>query len=253
MCLILFAHRYHRDYPLVVAANRDEFYQRPTRAAHFWAQAPQVLGGLDTRAGGTWLGVTRSGRFAAITNFRDGHRPDTGKRSRGKLTQDFLLTDQPPRDYLQQVHKRAGDYNGFNLILGDGNSLFYYGNRDGTIDELEPGIYGLSNGLLDSPWPKVTGGKNALQAAVDNGPDTDELLAILADDRRAADGDLPDTGVPLAWERELSSRFIRAGDYGTRASTAIIVRAGEVEFTERSFVAGEEEAVDTNTYCFSLL
>ncbi|TQV77661.1 NRDE family protein [Exilibacterium tricleocarpae] len=252
MCLILFAHLYHPDYPLVVAANRDEFYERPTRAAHFWSCDPNVLAGVDSRAGGTWLGITRSGRFAAITNYREDSAPRTDKQSRGQLTRDFLRTEQAPADYLRRVHRQAADYNGFNLLLGDGRDLFYYSNREHSITELEPGIYGLSNGLLDSPWPKVTGGKDALRAAVDGVPSSTGLLEILADRQTAPECELPDTGVPLEWERQLSPRFIRAGDYGTRASTAIIVQGREVEFTERSFSAGPEEEVDTNTYRFAL-
>lgn len=252
MCLILLAHRYSSAYPLVVAANRDEYYRRPTRAAHFWEQAPQVLAGVDCQAGGTWLGITRCGRFAAITNYRDGNRPDTGKRSRGQLTQNFLQGDCPPAEYLRQVDVEAADYNGFNLLVGDGRELFYYSNRQNRITALAPAIYGLSNGLLDAAWPKVESGKSALARALQGTPRSAELLQILADDQRPSDSELPATGVPLAWERQLSSRFIRTADYGTRASTAIVVNGREVEFSERNFTGAGAIDGATSTFHFSL-
>jgi uncharacterized protein with NRDE domain len=167
MCLILIAWQAHPDYPLVVAANRDEFFARPTAAAAFWPDAPQVLAGRDLEAGGTWLGVSRQRRFAALTNYREGGRQRVDARSRGALVADFLTSRASPVAYLTQLETAAAEYNGFNLVVGDGESLAYYSNRgDGQPRWLKPGIYGLSNHLLDTPWPKLASAKAAFAAAL---------------------------------------------------------------------------------------
>jgi uncharacterized protein with NRDE domain len=236
MCLILFAHRAHPEYRLVVAANRDERFQRPTAPAGFWADASGIFAGRDLEHRGTWLGVTTTGRFAAITNFRDpdGHRPDAP--SRGGLVSDFLRSSAPPASYLERLRPAATAYNGFSLLVGNGESLCYFSNREGEIRSLEPGIYGLSNQLLDVPWPKVRLGKVRLADEIRSGVDPDTLLALLDDTRAAADEDLPRTGVGLEWERKLSALRIVADGYGTRSSTALLVGTnGEVRIAERSF------------------
>lgn len=251
MCLILFAHRAHPGYPLVVAANRDEFYERPTAPAAFWEDARDVLAGRDLRAGGTWMGVTRSGRWAAITNYRDPPAARPGAPSRGHLVGDFLRGDAPPGDYLAAVAARAREYDGFNLLVGDGSEVYYFGNRDvaepqgaerdGRVRRLEPGVYGLSNHLLDTPWPKVERGKRALQAllAAEAGPTPGALLEILYDTEIAPAQALPDTGVGPEWERLLSASFVATPRYGTRSSTALLIDgAGKVTFVERSFLPG---------------
>lgn len=245
MCLILFAHRVHPAYRFVLAANRDEWFRRPTAPAGFWADAPEVFAGRDLEQQGTWLGVTRSGRFAALTNYRDPavNRPDAP--SRGALVSAFLRSQVPPLAYLEQLHGESARYNGFSLLAGDRDTLGYFSNREGEIRELVPGLYGLSNSLLDVAWPKVEIGKSRLAAVLDAGPDAERLLALLDDTGPASDRHLPSTGVSLEWERRLSSLRIVADGYGTRSSTALLVGAdGEVSFVERSFdPAGGESGI----------
>lgn len=236
MCLILFAHRAHPAYRLIVAANRDEWFQRPTAPAGFWADTPEIFAGRDLEQHGTWLGVTTTGRFAAITNFRDpgNHRP--GAPSRGRLVSDFLRSGVTPGSYLERLRPDAASYNGFSLLVGDGESLCYFSNRESEIRGLEPGIYGLSNQLLDVPWPKVRLGKTRLVGRLDDGVDEDSLLALLDDTGAAPDAELPRTGVSFEWERKLSALRTLADGYGTRSSTAVLIGAeGEVRVAERSF------------------
>jgi len=255
MCLILIAFQTHPEFELVVAANRDEFYQRPSLPAHFWPESPGILAGQDQLAGGTWLGLSQQGRFTAITNFRDGAGAGEGnanisdKKSRGELTRDFLASDTPPLAYAQQVMVDADHYRGFNLLIGDRESLVYCNNQTQDIQTLRPGIYGLSNHLLDTPWPKVINGKQALgkllaqPAPLDSTDHTclsESLFDILKDDAFAPDNQLPNTGIDLQRERELSPLFIRTVYYGTCNSTAIIMNKksdgqSTAYFRERSF------------------
>ncbi|MCL2635737.1 MAG: NRDE family protein [Betaproteobacteria bacterium] len=233
MCLIVVGWQAHPDYPLVLAANRDEFYARPAADAEPWPDAPDVFGGIDREAGGTWLGIRRDGRFAAVTNVRE---PDMGKgeRSRGSLARDFLLGDMAAPAYAQGIDGRL--YSGFNLLLGDGAQLVYCSNRDGAPRRLAPGIYGLSNHLLDSPWPKLLTARRRFTAALTDLPNDEALFALLADAEIAPDAELPQTGVPLEWERRLSAVFVKSDDYGTRASTvAWQGRDGEIRLHERRF------------------
>lgn len=240
MCLILVAWRADPGYPLVVAANRDEFHARRSASADFWTDYPHILAGRDLEAGGTWLGITRSGRFAALTNYRDParQRPDTP--SRGRLVADFLAGHADIDAYLDAL--RPADYNGFNLLLGDatGNGrLVAFSNVSGERHVLAPGIYGLSNALLDTPWPKVGAGKTALETSLTALPAEHGLWHLLCDDTIHPDSALPATGVTLAWERLLSAAFIRGADYGTRCSTLVKVGAdGTAVFDERSWLAG---------------
>jgi uncharacterized protein with NRDE domain len=241
MCLILLAYRAHPDYPLVLAANRDEFHARPTAAAGFWKDAPHVLAGRDLEAGGSWLGVTRTGRWAALTNFRDPPAKRVGSASRGALVADFLHGDASPVDYLADVAANAEQYDGFNLLVGDAAGAHYYGNRsDAAPRTLEPGLYGLSNHLLDTAWPKVERGKRRLgQLLADGPPSPDALLEILYDTEIAPLHTLPDTGIGAPLERALSASFIATPSYGTRASTALIIdHARNATFVERSFLPG---------------
>lgn len=245
MCLILFAYRAHPEYRLVIAANRDEWFRRPTAAAGFWADAPEIFAGRDLEQRGTWLGVTTTGRFAAITNFRDpaNQRPDAP--SRGHLVSDFLRARVTPAAYLERLRPDAGAYNGFSLLVADGASLCFFSNREGAIRSLAPGVYGLSNDLLDVPWPKVRTGKDRLARELEGRLDADALLALLDDDGIAPDHELPRTGVGVEWERRLSSLRVRADGYGTRSSTALLIGAGGgVTFAERSFdAAGREQSL----------
>lgn len=224
--MILVAWRTHVDHPLVVAANRDEYYRRPTAGAAFWPDHPQVLAGRDLEAGGTWMGITRQGRFAALTNFRDPARHQPNAPSRGRLVSDFLTGTQSIDRYLDSQDTSA--YNGFNLLLGDGEKLVAFSNVSGERHELVPGVYGLSNALLDTPWPKVGAGKTALEAALAALPNEAPLFHLLRDDTIHPDSALPVTGVPLEWERLLSAAFVMSPDYGTRSSTVVTVSAGEM-------------------------
>lgn len=233
MCLIVVGWRVQAEYPLVVAANRDEFYARPTADAAAWPAAPEVFGGLDLEAGGTWLGIRRDGRFAAVTNVREPGMAK-GERSRGLLTRDFLCSGQTALAYAQEMDGRQ--YSGFNLLLGDGQSLVYCSNRDGAPRILPPGVYGLSNHLLDSPWPKLLTARQRFAAALPGLPDESALFALLADDAIVADAELPQTGVSLEWERRLSAVFVKSADYGTRASTVAWQRRdGAVLLHEQRF------------------
>jgi uncharacterized protein with NRDE domain len=243
MCLILLAHRAHPDYPLVLAANRDEFYARPTAPAAYWEDAPHVLAGRDLTGGGTWLGITRNGRWAALTNYRDPPTPRPGRPSRGALVGDFLRGDATSAAYIAAVAADAQRYDGFNLLVGDMSDAYYFGNRmpgDATPRRLEPGLYGLSNHLLDTAWPKVARGRRLLGELLDAGsPSPAALLDILYDTEIAPLHELPDTGVGAELERALSASFVATPSYGTRASTALIVdRAGNATFVERTFLPG---------------
>lgn len=238
MCLILLGWKVHPDWRLAVAANRDEFRERPAAPLGWWADAPDVLAGRDLRGGGTWMGVDRSGRFAALTNYRDpaAVRPDAP--SRGELVSGFLTSRTPIAEWMDTTARNADAYNGFNLLAADGEELWYFGNRteDGPR-RLSPGIYGLSNRFLDTPWPKVERSRAAFRAAISEGrADPEALFRLLADRRRPPDAELPDTGVGLEFERLLSSPFIVGADYGTRASSVVRIRRdGTGEFLEREF------------------
>jgi len=241
MCLILAALDAHPDYALIVAANRDEFYDRPTAPAAFWTDHPSILAGRDLKAGGTWLGVARRGRFAAVTNYRQGEREADAPRSRGLVVSEYLEGDLDARAYVARVERDAACYSGFNLLAGDARELVYFSNREGSVRSLGAGIYGLSNHLLDTDWPKVTASKTALGGLLlgDGASLVPGLFALLADPRPAADDHLPKTGIGLEWERLLSAAFIATKDYGTRSSTVVLVgRDGKVVFTERSFGPG---------------
>lgn len=238
MCLILLAYKVHPAYPLVVAANRDEYYERPSSPAEFWEDSPHILAGRDLREGGTWLGITREGKFAALTNYRD---PAAFKRdvpSRGKLIKNYLRGSSSAAAYIKKVSGNSCEYNGFNIICADTADTFVYSNRNGDLHKLTPGIYGLSNRLLDTPWTKVVRGKKALAGAMNKkGADLEAaLFALLADRKIAPDNKLPSTGISLERERLLSAAFVESPGYGTRSS-AVLVRGknGWVKFVEKVF------------------
>jgi uncharacterized protein with NRDE domain len=246
VCLILVAWQAHPDYPLVVAANRDEFYARRTAGADFWPDHPQILAGRDLEAGGTWLGITRSGRFAALTNYRDPATLKPQAPSRGQLVADFLAGETAIDSYLDALDAAA--YNGFNLLLGDHDKLVAFSNISMQRHELAPGVYGLSNALLDTPWPKVGAGKTALSGALAALPDESALFRLLRDDTRHPDAALPATGVSLEWERLLSAAFIRSPAYGTRCSTVIKFGADGngpacASFDEQTWLPGASSAL----------
>lgn len=237
MCLIVVGWQAHPDYPLIVAANRDEFYERPTAAAARWADCPRVLAGRDLEAGGTWLGLTEDGRFAAVTNVREPGQPP-GRLSRGQLTGDYLRGTASAAEAIAKVVD--ADYAGYNLLLGDAGTLYYRTNRHGGVEPLAPGIYGLSNHRLDTPWPKLTTARDGFAAALARLPDEaaleEALFALLADASTVDDEFLPKTGVTLEWERRLSAIFVQSENYGTRASTVVLRRRdGSLRLVERSF------------------
>ena len=234
MCLIVFAWRPGHALPLIVAANRDEFYARPTQALTAWEDAPGVHAGRDLEAGGTWLGVGPQGRFAALTNIRDPGQP-LGPRSRGELVAGYLQGELGVEAYLDQVASRSKQYSGFNLLVGDERQLGYLHAREAAPRLLEPGVYGLSNAGLDTPWPKLVKARRGLERLLDSA-EPQQLLALLADAEPASDGELPETGVGLATEKLLSSVFIASQNYGTRASTVLIVDdQGNRRLIEHSF------------------
>lgn len=259
MCLILVAWQSHPDYALVVAGNRDEFYARPAAAAHWWHDAPEVLGGRDLAEvigdAGTWMGVANAespewpddsrARFAALTNYRAPSEKRTDARSRGELVSHFLRGNQTPDEYLHDLARAHGAYNGFNLLASDLHDLWWYSNRSKSRQpqKLKPGLYGLSNALLDTPWTKVRSRVGAMceVLAADRGQlgsSAEPYLQLLADEKQAPDWELPSTGVAPEWEKLLSSAFIRSPSYGTRASTVLRVRHdGRFDYVERSFDA----------------
>ncbi|NLO80202.1 MAG: NRDE family protein [Xanthomonadaceae bacterium] len=237
MCLLLLAYQVNPDYPLVIAANRDEFHRRPAAPADWWPEG-DILAGRDLEAGGSWFGVNRRGRFAAVTNYREPEPRAIGSRSRGELVVETLRSDSPGLAWLQHLQAEAQQFSGFNLLFGDRQGVFSFSNRSLQPAQLEPGIYGLSNHLLETPWPKVVRGKAALEAYLHSPQlgSVEPLLVLLADRMPASDDELPQTGVSREWERLLSAMFIVSPEYGTRASTVVLVdRDGQVEFAERSF------------------
>lgn len=246
MCLILFCYDCHPIYRLVLAANRDEFLERPSAPLGYTYPGEDILAGRDLRSGGTWLGVTGSGRMAAITNFRDPASIRADAPSRGDIVLGFLRSTTSAAAHIDERMAGWGAYNGFNLLLSDGDQLWYCSNVDGRSERLEPGLYGLSNRFLDSPWPKVRRGKALLAQGIADGCDSDRLFAILEDRHQPEDAELPDTGVGLTWERLLAPMLIHSPVYGTRSSAVLLLgRDGGGCFSERQWrhgvqaVAGE--------------
>lgn len=253
MCLILVAWQTHPDYPLVVAANRDEFHARPSAPAAFWDDRPAILGGRDLEAMGTWLGVTREGKFAAVTNYRDPRDMSaSGSASRGALVSSYLENGDRAREFVSALAGDGAAYRGFNLLAADRGELWWTSNRANEARRLAPGIYGLSNHLLDTAWPKVERGKQVLRDALRDEPALETLFELIAPTEVADDAELPDTGVGIERERMLSAMRIVSPTYGTRCSTVLMQgRDGRVQFAERLFTP-EGEATDTLRYEFDL-
>lgn len=240
MCLILLAIDRHPAYSLVLAANRDEYYRRPALPAGPWPEAPEVCGGRDLEQGGSWLAVRRGGRFAAVTNYHEPPAAEGNLLSRGLLVKDFLCGRQEPGEYLAQVQREGHRYRGFSLLAGDRSTVGYVSNR-GEGGPLGPGLYGISNALLDTPWPKVSRGKQALaRVLADSGPDPEDLFALLAD-RSRPDGDWPAGGEPESKPEQQAPIFIRTPEFGTRCSTLLLIRpCGEATLIERTFFPDRE-------------
>tara|TARA_B110000977_G_scaffold86446_1_gene115160 strand:- start:57 stop:821 length:765 start_codon:yes stop_codon:yes gene_type:complete len=244
MCLLAIAFNQRPDTPLAVCSNRDEFYQRPTLPLHWWQDMP-VLAGRDEQQGGTWIGLSQNNRFAAVTNFRDLSKPgfhEARPKSRGNLVTDFLCSQTSAQSWADSVLPEFDLYGGFNLLIYDGEQLLYLNNFNNQVRSLEPGIYALSNHLLDSPWPKVDYARQQLRQTLDrqrNDQQTlDDLLGLLEQNQTYPDHLLPNTGVPADWEKRLSSAFIVAEDYGTRASTSIVLSSSGSSIAEQTYTKG---------------
>jgi uncharacterized protein with NRDE domain len=248
VCLIVFGLHAHPLYPLVVAANRDEFVARASDPAGFWRGYTGLLAGRDLAAGGTWMGVTRSGRFAALTNVRDPRSFDASAPTRGELVVPFLAGAEEPVAHLKCLAAEGSRHNGFNLLAGAGGRLAWFSNAGGEPREVEVGVHAVSNALLDTPWPKVARSAAGLARILgrEDEIDPEELFALLADRAPAPDEELPDTGVGLAAERLLSPPFIALPGYGTRGTTLLLVSStGRAVFLERRFDEGFRESGTT--------
>jgi uncharacterized protein with NRDE domain len=221
MCLVVIAWQKCADYPLIVAGNRDEFYERPTENAHWWPDNPNLVGGRDLQAGGTWLAIHRNGRFATITNFRDAKPSSERHRSRGHLITEFLNSEDSPIDYFKSINGSL--YDGFNLLASDGKTLGWLSNRDGDVKILKPGIYGLSNSLLNSPQHKVKRSKTALNKLIQNNKINEkELLRLLYNKERAVTEEINANYLPFATAHAISAPFVTLNDYGTRSSSIVL-------------------------------
>jgi uncharacterized protein with NRDE domain len=251
MCLILFAYHVHPVYKLIVAANRDEYYQRPTASAHYWEDYPDILAGRDLERMGTWMGVNKNGYFAALTNYRDPSESAAGKRTRGELVTKSLTRKEHIEDYLKSISNAKEMYPGYNLLIGNKDDLYYYSNIENEVKKLQQGIYGLSNSLLNSAWPKVEKGKKELSRIIYSHNDNmiEELFTLLRSEEPFPDEMLPKTGVSLEWERLLSPLFIKSRDYGTRSSTVLLMSDHEIQYVERNYM---ENSFHDQTFNFSL-
>ncbi len=241
MCMVLWASDCHPQYKLVLAANRDEYYNRPTLAADYWPDHPRILAGKDMKHGGTWMGITTTGRFATLTNYRDPSNYNPDALSRGHLVQRYLENDLSPESYLKNLLNGTKEYNGFNLLAGTCDNLFYFSNREKLVRKIEKGFHGLSNSLIDVPWPKVTRGIKALETCLQSREVNAEcLFELMADRNQPPDHELPQTGVSLELERLLAPAFVEMQGYGTRSTTVILVdHSNYVQFRERSYKPGQ--------------
>lgn len=252
MCLITLAFQSHPRYPLIVVANRDEFYDRPTTPADFWSDHPDLLAGRDLEAGGTWLGVNRAGNWAGVTNFRGGG--PAADLSRGELPTNYLRADAPDlTQYISDMLAKSGRYSGYNLLAGNARELMYLNNINRESTRLSPGVYTLSNDLLDTPWPKAELGRDRLLKAIEASDlHSEELIEVLASQQCFPDGRLPDTGVGLEMERTLSPPFIISHTYGTRCTTVLLIdNQDNVEYAEQTFLRGIPQS-DIRQYRFAI-
>jgi uncharacterized protein with NRDE domain len=253
MCLIVLAYKYHPDYKLILGANRDEFYDRPADAAHQWKDNPSLLAGKDLKEGGTWCGITTDGKIAAITNYRNMKSIKKNAVSRGKIVTGYLLGNYSPEQFAGELIETAEQYNGYSLVFGNKSDLYFFSNQTKKLEEIQPGIHGLSNHLIDTPWFNVTCGKNLLKNAINNHSDfTGKLFEMLNDKTLAPDSDLPDTGLPVETEKKISSIFVENKNYGTRSSTVILIdKDNRVTFIEKS-LNGNKEWI-SNSFRFEII
>jgi uncharacterized protein with NRDE domain len=255
MCLILLSYKNSLSNLLVLAGNRDEFYDRPTSFANFWPDESNILAGRDLKWGGTWLGITKTGRIAALTNYRDPANDKDNAPTRGQIVSNYLCDHDEPIEYLYKLKMISSYYNGFSLFLGDLSQLYFFSNREGTIHKLMPGSYGISNNLLSKPWPKVKHGIWAFQDAISKtrSLSSETLFEVLSNRARYEDRELPNTGVGLQWERILSSIFIVNPAFGTRCSTVLLIDHNyNVTFIERSFDSNQN-MINESKYTFKII
>jgi len=254
MCLILMALNCHPKYKLIIAGNRDEFYDRPTLPAHFWTEEPRILAGIDTVKQGTWTGITTEGRFAAVTVFREPKSYPSNLPSRGLLAAHFLKSSETSEEFMSNLVSMGDLYKGFSLLAGDVDTIYYLSNRENIVRKLDKGLHGLSNNLLDVPWPKVTRGLQALSGCLAKGEvNVADIFAVMADQAIPPEDELPDTGIGIELERLLGSAFITSSKYGTRATTVIMVdRNNRVRFWERSFVNPQSGKHTDSYYEFTI-
>lgn len=247
MCLIAFAHQVHPDYPLILIANRDEFYERSTRKAQFWIEEgyPTILAGKDLVGKGTWLGVAKTKKWGALTNYRDLNNLKENPPTRGMLVLDYLKSNQTPKKYLEEIQPKAHEYDGFNLLLGMQNKIYHYSNVSNLITEIPPGVHSLSNALLNTPWRKAESLKIELQKEILGKKWTKKsVLNLLLDETKAANNELPKTGLNYEMEKAVSSRFIRTEHYGTRCSTVLIVDShNKISFLEQTYEATTQKVI----------
>lgn len=254
MCLIVFAFNHHPEYPFILAGNRDEFYAREAQEAHFWDTEPEILAGKDLRAGGTWLGISKRGEFGAITNYRDFKNPKEGPRSRGEIIPNILTQDGSVKKNLHRLIQKSHDYSGFNLLSGTCEKLYYANNINGDIETVEPGIHGLSNAFLDTPWPKVENARSEFKAALNSASlDKASIFEFLRNSETYPQASLPETGLSPEMEKAVSPIFIETDGYGTRCSTLLTIdTSGRVNFIEKTYTNSDDSDFVTE-YTFDTL
>lgn len=252
MCLITFAYNVHPEFKLILAANRDEFYARPTRKAQFWTdeEHPELLAGKDLEAGGTWMGINTAGKWGALTNYRDPSLILENPPSRGELVLNFLKNTESPKLHLLKTQPEGKEYNGYNLLLGDQDSIFHYSNVSDSITELNEGVHGVSNALLDTSWPKLDRAKQDLQTVIQQQKlDVEELFQLLKNEHKPPEDQLPNTGIPKEWEKAVSSVFIKTDTYGTRCSTILMIdRNNTASFIERRYNPETSSVIEENAF-----
>lgn len=253
MCFVVFSFKEHSKYKLIFCANRDEFYNRKTEKVRYWGNDENILAGKDLEGGGTWLGITKTGRFAALTNFREGGRKNPEKTSRGLIVREYLESDGSPLKYVKYLEEKKEDFEGFNLLFGNKDELYYFSNRSNGLLPVTGGMYGLSNATLETPWPKIRRGKKLFSDILSESNITPEkLFDLLRDDKKPDTKELPDTGVPKEFEKELSPIFVNMPGYGTRSSNVIFIDYNDnVEFYEKIFDSSGDE-VNHSYYYFQI-
>lgn len=254
MCIVLLSHDHTPGYQLILAANRDEFCSRPTAPLNWWEDNTAILAGRDLQDGGTWLGVTREGKYGVLTNYREFPRVEKSFSSRGEILVNYFGSSQSPGRFIEDLQKSSVEYRGFNLLIGEGRTLYYYSNRNKGYGKVEPGVHGLSNHLLNSPWPKVVRGKELFGKVVGGAdPRMDDLFELLGDTRQPGDHELPDTGVGRTWERMLAPIFISSEDYGTRSSALLtITDDGIITLRERTYSIVHNGSETEAERCFTI-